>query len=161
MTDKTDDKSNPTKLDVFRALLTEVALKSGELRALVLAAGSTFLSGSAEEKAQMSKDPESRKQLGAAHAFISMFTSQHFTAHVLQPFVTMAINESPLRSPEELADAMSEGMTHAAMTCTCGGCIACKLKKDRGYEVAERELRTRLRAQVGPSQMAMKAMGKA
>jgi hypothetical protein len=149
------------KVDVFRALLSEVALKSGELRALILAAGSTFLSASVAERAQMSKDAETRKLIGAAHAFISMFTSQHFTAHVLHPFVSTAVGESPLRGPEELADAMSEGMTHAAMTCTCGGCIACKLKKDRGYEVAEYEMRTRLRAQVGPSQMAMRSMGKA
>ena len=154
-------KADVSKTDVFRALLSEIALKSGELRALVLAAGSTFLSGSADERSQMSKDAETRKQIGAAHAFISMFSSQHFTAHVLQPFINTVVKESPFRGPEELADGMSEGMTHAAMTCTCGGCVPCKLKQERGYEVAEREMRTRLRASVGPNQMALKGMGKA
>jgi len=149
-----------TKSEVFRAILSEIALKSGELRALVLAAGSMFISASPEERIEITKDEETRKQLGAAHAFISMFTSQHFTAHVLNTFVTTVVNDSPLRGGEPLADAMAEGMTHAAMTCTCGGCVACKLKKDRGLDVATAEMRTRLRASVGPSQMAMKGMGR-
>ena len=80
---------------------------------------------------------------------------------MLNPFVTTVVNDSPLRGGDALADAMSEGMTHAAMTCTCGGCIACKLKKERSMDTATAEMRVRLRASIGPSQMAMKGMGKA
>jgi hypothetical protein len=152
---------NEDKLAVFRAVLSEIALKSGELRALVLAAGSLFRSASPEERIAISQDEETKKQLGAAHAFISMYTSQHFTAHVLNPFVTTVLEDSPLRGGEMLADAMTEGMLHATMTCTCGGCVACKLKKERGADVAAVELRARLRASIGPNQMAMKNMGKA
>ena len=59
------------KSEAFRALLSEIALKSGELRALVLAAGSVFLSATPEERVAITKDEETRKQVGAAHAFIS------------------------------------------------------------------------------------------
>jgi hypothetical protein len=157
----TDEKMpDETKKD-FKGLLAEIALKGGELRGLVLQAGAAFAAASPEERVAFTKDKEVSQTVGATHAFISMFTSQHFTALVLQPFIALVMKESPFQGPEMLADAMADGMAWAAMTCTCGACAACKLKEARGLEIATVEIRTRLRATVGVNQMAMKGMGKA
>lgn len=154
-----DDKTEtPTETKDFKTLLSEIALKGGEMRALVIQAGAAFASADPAERASLSKDEETRKRVGVAHALISMFTSQHFTALVLQPFIEVVLKESPLRGPEGLADAMAEGMSWAAMACTCGICMTCKLKEARGLEIATTEIRARLRATVGVNQMAQAAM---